>query len=471
VGKVEGTATAEIDATGLVVAPGFVDVHTHAEDIEKSPRGENFVRMGVTSIVLGNCGMSRVNLGEFFRQLEMLSFTPNVASLIGHGDVRSRAMGGQFSRPPTEAELAAMQQLVEQAMRDGAVGLSTGLIYLPGTFATTEELIALAKVAAAHDGIYASHQRNEGNTIYASLEEFFRIAREAGIRAQLSHIKISSKKMWGQSERVLAALEAARAQGLRITHDQYVYPASSTGLSQMIPDEAREGGLERYQQRLADPAQKAAIVAAMKERLSTTARGSYDFAIVASCKHDRSLEGLSVPAAAKKMRGSDDLDAQIEFLLDLHLRGGGSGVFYSMDERDLEKFLRHPHTMFASDSGVRLLGEGVPHPRGYGNNARVLATYVREKRVLTLGEAIRKMTSLPAEAFGLKDRGTLRVGAWADIVVLDPARVQDHATFDDPHHYATGFAHVLVNGVEVVRHDTHTDARPGRILRHGAAGR
>ena len=466
VGKVSGSATTEIDAAGLVVAPGFIDVHTHAEDIVKEPRGENFVRMGVTSIVLGNCGMSKVNLGAFFHQLEAMKFSPNVASLIGHGDVRSQAMGGSFSRPPTDAEIATMQSLIEQAMRDGAVGMSTGLIYLPGTFATTEELITMAKIVAAHDGIYASHMRNEGNLIRSALDELFRIARETGIRAEVSHLKISSKKLWGQAESVLAALDAARAEGLRITHDQYVYPASSTGLSQMIPDEAREGGIERYKERLADPVQKAAIVAEMKKKLSSAERTSYDYAVIASCKVDRSIEGLNIPAVAKKLRGSDDLDAQIEVILDLHLRGGASAVYFSMDERDLERFLRDPHTMFASDSGVRIPGEGVPHPRGNGNNARVLASYVREKQLIPIEEAIRKMTSLPATTFALEDRGVVRAGAWADLVVFDPAKVQDHATFTDPHHFATGFAHVFVNGVEVVKADAHTEARPGVILRH-----
>lgn len=466
VGKVSGSATAEIDAAGLVVAPGFIDVHTHAEDLEKAPRGENFVRMGVTSIVLGNCGMSKVNLGEFFQQLEAMTFTPNVASLIGHGDVRSRAMGGSFSRPPTDAEVATMATLVEQAMRDGAVGMSTGLIYLPGTFATTDELVALAKIAAAHGGIYASHMRNEGNLIRSALDELFHIARATGIRAEVSHLKISSKKMWGQADQVLAALDKARAEGLRITHDQYVYPASSTGLSQMIPDEAREGGMEKYRERLTDPAQKAGIVAEMKKKLSASTRTNYDYVIVASCKQDRSLEGLSIPAVARKLRGSDDVDAQIECILDLHLRGGASAVYFSMDERDLEQFLRDPHTMFASDSGVRIPGEGLPHPRGNGNNARVLASYVREKNLLPLEEAIRKMTSLPASTFALKDRGVVRAGAWADLVIFDPAKVQDHATFTDPHHFATGFAHVFVNGIGVVKDDAHTEARPGVILRH-----
>ena len=219
-------------------------------------------------------------------------------------------------------------------------------------------------------------------------------------------------------------------------------------------------------ERLADPAQKAAIVAEMKKKLSASARSSYDYAVIASCKVDRSIEGLNIPAVAKKLRGSDELDAQIEVILDLHQRGGASAVYFSMDERDLERFLRDPHTMFASDSGVRIAGEGVPHPRGNGNNARVLASYVREKKLISLEEAIRKMTSLPATTFSLEDRGVVRVGAWADLVIFDPAKVQDHATFTDPHHFATGFAHVFVNGIEVVKADAHTEARPGVILRH-----
>ena len=342
--------------------------------------------------------------------------------------------------------------------------MSTGLIYLPGTFAKTDELIALAKVAARYDGIYASHMRDEGKEILTSIEEVVRIAREAGIRAEISHIKLSGKSNWGHPEKVLAAIERARAEGLDITQDEYTYTASSTGISQLVPDTWREGG--KFKEHLANPRDKAALIAEMKERLKKGGRTDYSYAVIASYKHNPSLNGLNLRDAAKKWRGSGTLDTQIELILDIQEHGGASGIFHGISEQDLEVFLEHPNTMFASDSGVRKFQEGVPHPRGYGNNARVLSRYVRELHLLRLEDAVRRMTSLPAAAFRFKDRGLLREGAWADVVIFDPATVQDRATFEEPHQYATGFAWVLVNGVPVVKSDQHTGARPGRMLRH-----
>jgi N-acyl-D-amino-acid deacylase len=465
IGKVSGTATTEVDAKGLVVAPGFIDVHTHAENVASMPRAENFVRMGVTTIVTGNCGGSALNVAEFFRRIEEKTVSVNVATLIGHNTVRSNAMGGSFNRPPTDEELAKMKSLVEQAMKDGAVGISTGLIYLPGTFARTEEIIELAKVASANNGIYASHMRGEGTTILNSLNELFRIAREANVRAEISHIKLSGKSAWGRTAEVIAAIEKARAEGLDITQDQYVYTASSTGISQLIPASAREGGREKFLERINNPEEKAKIVAQMKETLQRGGRDSYDYAVIANYAADRSLNGKSIAEAAKVKRGSDSLDDQIELILEIEKTGGASGVFHGINEDDLQKFLQHPNTMIASDSGVRGFGEGVPHPRGYGNNARVLARYVRELKLLRLEDAIRRMTSLPATTFRLKDRGLLREGGWADIVTFDPEKVQDDATFNDPHHYATGITHVFVNGVAVVKDGEHTDAKPGKAIR------
>lgn len=467
VGAVTGTAAARIDARGRVVAPGFIDAHTHSDDlVEILPSSEHFLRMGVTSIVVGNCGGSNLDVGAFFRALEAKGVSPNVATLVGHNTVRRTAMGGTFSREPTPAEMAEMVRLVDRAMRDGAVGLSTGLIYLPGTYAKTDEIVALAKAVAPYDGIYASHMRSESAKIFEAIEELLTIAREAGVRAQLSHLKLSGERAWGQADKVLARLDRARAEGIRVKHDQYAYTASSTGISQLIPDEAFDGGREKFLERLADPTQKAAIVARMKANILGRGRMDYAYAVVASFRGDVTLNGLNIVEAARKLRGSDSLDDQIEVILEIQKRGGAQGVFHGMDENDLRTFMRHPLTMIASDSGERVFGKDVPHPRGYGNNARVLGRYVRELQVITLEDAVRKMTSLPAEHFQLRDRGALRPGAWADVVVFDPEAVSDPSTYKDPHHYAVGFEHVLVNGVPVIRDGAHTGAKPGRALRH-----
>lgn len=458
----------ELDVRGLVVTPGFIDVHTHAEDIEELPQGANFARMGVTTVVMGNCGSSVLNVGEFFTRLESTGLAINVATLIGHGTVRSKAMGGSFDRPPTAVELEQMRSMVGQAMKDGAVGISTGLIYLPGTFARTEELIEVAKVASAYDGIYASHMRSESDRILDSLAEVFRIAREAKMRAEVSHIKLAGKANWGRTEQVLAAIEAARASGLDITQDQYVYTASSTSIGTLIPDAAREGGRQKFIERIGRPAEKASIAAEMKQSLARRGVDSFAYAVIASYRHDPSCNGLNIVEAARKQLGGDSLDQQVEMILEIERNGGAQGVFHGMSESDLQNFSRHPNTMFASDSGVRKFKEGVPHPRGYGNNARVLSRYVRELKVLRLEEAVRRMTSLPAATFHLQNRGEIRTGNWADVVVFDPEKVRDNATFSDPHHYATGFRYVLVNGAVVVEDDHQSEARPGRPLRNVA---
>jgi N-acyl-D-amino-acid deacylase len=464
VGQVTGSAAREIDAGGMVLAPGFIDVHTHAEGVLKHPDAENFLRMGVTTLVLGNCGSSELKVGPYFRKLEAEKISPNVATLVGHGTIRGKAMGGSFDRPPTAAEIARMKSLVGQAMSDGAVGMSTGLIYLPGTFATTEEIVELAKVIAPYGGIYTSHMRDEGEKITNSLEEVFRVAREAGVRAEVSHLKLSGPANWGNAAAVLELIGQARAEGLRITQDQYAYTASSTELAQLIPSEAREGG--KFAKRISDPAQKQKIIADMKSQLKRRGSPDFSYAVIASCKSDPSLNGLNVAQAAKKRLGSDSLDNQIELTLQIEKAGGAAAVFHGMSEEDLECFMRNTNTMVAADSSVRIFGEAVPHPRGYGNNARILGQYVRKKKVLTLEDAIRKMTSLPAATFQFSERGQIRPGYWADLVVFDPEKVRDNATYNDPHHYATGFKYVLVNGVVVVEDDHKTGARPGMVLRH-----
>lgn len=485
IGVVDGQAKTEIDATGLIVAPGFIDVHTHADELGSSrrtgsgtnsepsfeswqQRAENFLRMGVTTVVVGNCGGSALDVGKFFENVARNKISINACTLIGHNTVREKAMGGSFDRPPTPEELAKMKRFVDQAMKDGAVGLSTGLIYLPGVFSKSEEIVELAKIASSYGGIYASHMRHEDSQIYAALDEVFRVAREARIRAEVSHIKLAGERSWHQADKVLAYIEKARAEGLDITQDQYAYTASSTTMRQLIPDEAFDGGKKTFMEIIGDPVKKAKLVADMKKKLDQRGRQDYAYAVIASYRHDKSLNGLNIMQAAKKVRGSDSLDDQIEFIIEMEKNGSASGVFHGMNEEDLALFMKHPNTMVASDSGLRKLGEGVPHPRGYGNNARVLGRYVRELKVLRLEDAIRKMSSLPANTFQLKGRGELREGNWADIVLFDPEKITDPASYNDPHHYATGIPHVLVNGVPVIRDSEYTSAKPGMGLRHAA---
>lgn len=471
VGSLQGTGRTEIDASNRIVAPGFIDVHTHSEEIADLPNAENFLRMGVTTIVTGNCGTSKLDIGAFFRELAATPVSINVASLIGHNTVRFQVMGGSFARPPNAAELQQMRDLVDRAMRDGAVGFSTGLIYLPGTFAKTEELVELAKVASAHGGLYASHMRYENSRIREALDEVVRIAREAHIPAEVSHIKLSTPAAWGRADEIIAYLDNARAQGIALTHDEYVYTASSTSISSRIPEAALEGGTERFLARIADPALKAGYVAEMKAGLKRNQQPDFSFAVIANCKANPRLNGLTIPQAAKMLRGGDGMDDQIETIFDIEKMGGASAVFHGMSEPDLQQFLRLPQTMVASDAGPRKFGEAVPHPRGYGNNARILGRYVRELHVLTLPEAVRKMTSLPARTFHLAGRGELRPGFAADVAVFDPATVNDPSSYSDPHHYATGFSDVLVNGTPVIRSGAFTSARAGQPVRRAPSSR
>jgi len=454
-----------IDARGMVVAPGFIDVHTHAENILYLPKAENFLRMGVTTLILGNCGSSKLNLADFFINLSEKGFSPNIASLIGHGTVRKQVMGGSIRRPPDARELAQMKQYIEKGMVDGALGMSTGLIYLPGTFAKTEEIVELSKTVAAHKGIYVSHMRSEGTNIFKAVDEACLIGAQAKLPVHISHLKLAGKPMWGKHPQLLSFLNAARKKGLKLTHDQYAYTASSTSLRQLLPDDMVAGGAAAFARRISDKTQRNETLNWMKSRLFARKRNDYSYAVIAYHKKDTRYNGLSVVEAARLRYGQNTLNHQISLIFEIEINGGASAVFHGMSEADARAFLADPYTMFASDSSVRAFNKGVPHPRGYGNAARFLGYYARDQKQLKLEEAIRKMTSLPARTFQLKSRGMLKVGYAADVVVFDPKKIRNNATFKLPHAYSTGFKHVIVNGQIVVENDRHNGAGPGQIIR------
>ena len=471
IGRLDEAAAARVlDVRGLVVAPGFIDVHAHVESgLPRRPTADNFVLDGVTTLVTGNCGGSETDLPRFFGELRAGGISPNLATLIGHNSVRREAMGTE-ERDPTPEELAKMEALVEQAMRAGAVGLSTGLIYVPGTYAKTAEVVALARVAARHGGVYASHIRSEGDQVFAAIEEAVDVGRQARLPVQISHFKVSNKKLWGQSTKTIAQVDRARAGGLDVTVDQYPYTASSTNLGTLLPSWALAGGAEAVSRRLLDPAMRAKIAREMKDHIRRrNGRKRLDYAVVASCSWDRARDGKSIARINEEAGRRRRLEDEIETVLEMVERGGAQMVYHSMDERDVERILRVPYAMVASDAGVVEPGVGVPHPRAYGTNARVLGRYVREMKVLRLEEAIRKMTSLPAQRFGLGDRGLVRPGMWADLAVFDEATVADRATYEAPHAAATGFRYVLVNGEVVVEDGAHVGARPGQVLLGPAA--
>lgn len=458
------TATRTIDARGQILAPGFIDVHTHVESIYNLPTAENFVRMGVTTLVTGNCGGSTTEVAEFLGRMNKEPLAVNLATLIGHGAVRRKAMGLD-DRAPTPEELKQMESIVEQAMKDGAVGLSTGLIYVPGTYAKTDEVVALARVAAKYHGIYATHMRNEGDKVADAIRESILIGEQAGLPVDISHFKISNKKMWGQTPMTLGLVREARARGLAVTVDQYAYTASSTSLDSRLPAWLRAGGLDESKKRLADEATRERVFKEMKDTLKKSGFKDYSYAVVASYRPDKSFNGKSIAEITKQVKSKSDVTSQIEQILEMYEAGGASMVYHSMGEDDVKRIMQEPFTMIASDAGVRQLDDSVPHPRGYGNNARVLGRYVRELKLISLEDAIRKMTSLPAQTFGFRDRGLIHEGLAADLLMFDENTIIDQATFDKPHQFPLGISYVIVNGTPVLENNQMTSARSGVALR------
>jgi len=468
IGRIDPARAARIiEAKGLIVAPGFIDVHTHIEGgIQEFPKAENFVRMGVTSVVTGNCGASILKLGEWFSSLESNGISINVASLVGHNAVRRSGMGGEFDRQPTPEELTRMQEIVEKAMNEGAVGFSTGLEHVPGTYAKTDELVALAKVAASHGGIYTSHMRNEGNDVEKSIQEALTVGAQAGCPVEISHFKISSKKRWGASAATIKMVADARARGEQVTVDQYMYPAASTGIGILFPSSLFDGGNDKAKEKLAQPEIRTKVVREIIAKAKTEGFNDLSFAYIASHRANPAFNGKNLKEIAESVRGKDRVEDQAEQAIDILLAGGAQLVLQKMSESDVERIIRQPFTMVASDAGIPdIAGDGVPHPRGFGNNARLLASYVREKQLVGLEEGVRKMTSLPAQTFKLWDRGILRPGMAADIVVFNEKTIADRATFTQPKQFPVGIEFVLVNGVVVIEKGNHTGAKPGRALR------
>lgn len=462
-------APKELDATGLIVAPGFIDVHTHIEGDEvKNPQATNFILDGVTTVVTGNCGSSMADLKTYFARLDSLKLSINVASLIGHNDVRKEVMG-RAKRDPTTDELNRMKLLVEQAMKDGAVGLSTGLIYIPGTYTKTEEIIELAKVAAHYNGIYASHMRNEGDSVVQAIQEAIRVGKDAGIPVEISHFKIGGQQNWGRSKETLPLVINARNEGLDVTIDQYPYTASSTSLSTLLPDEILADGQDSINARLRDPAIRNYVKKEMIKSLEKRKLKHFSYAMIAYYKADTTLNGKSIEQANLSRGHKHSKDAEAETIVEMMEEGGAGMVFHGMSEDDVVNIMRYPYNMFASDASIRMFKEGAPHPRGYGTNARVLAKYVRDEKIISLEEAIRRMTSLPAQKFQLKDRGLLKEGYAADIVVFDENKVQDMSTFESPHQYSVGFKYVFVNGNITVDNGVHNGTRGGAILKGAGA--
>jgi dihydroorotase/N-acyl-D-amino-acid deacylase len=459
------TASAEVDAKGLVVAPGFLDIHTHARrGIFTVPTAENYVRQGVTTLMEGNDGSSPIPLGPFLDKVAGTRIAVNFGSFAGQGSIRQEVTGLE-NRKATPDEIAKMVELTRQAMRDGAFGLSTGLYYVPGNYTPTEEVIALARTAGEMGGMHISHMRDEAAHLLDSVRETIRIGEEGHLPTQITHHKVIGAANWGQSVETLALVEAARARGVDVTIDQYPYTASSTGTNALLPQWSQAGGRAVMLKRLSD----AEVRARIKQWIVMMIRddrggGDPKNVVMARCDFDESLAGKSLARITDEHGKTPNFENAAETVLWITEKGGCSAVYHAIDEADVERILRYPFTMIGSDGEVPVFGQAAPHPRSYGTFARVLGRDVREKHTITLEDAIHRMTGLTAARLKLFDRGLLRPGMKADLAIFDPAAIADKATFEMPHQYAEGVRHVIVNGKAVLRDGKITSARPGVVL-------
>jgi len=486
----------EVDVKGMAVAPGFVNMMCWAnESLIHDGRSQSDIRQGVTLEVLGE-GESMgpltgpmkaqlikqqgdikyqiewTTLGEYLNYLEKRGVSPNVASFIGAATPRIAVMG-ENDRAPAPEELEKMRAIVRQAMEEGAVGIASSLIYPPGSFAKTGELIALAKVVAGYDGLYISHLRSEGSQLVEAVGELLRIAREANVRSEIYHLKAAGRPNWPLLDKVIERVEQARASGLTITADMYTYPAGATGLTASMPPWVQDGGFDAMLKRLKDPATRRRIVREMRrdskewENMYLGA-GTPDNILLVEFKSEK-LKPLTAKTLGDvaRMRGKPPEETAMDLILEDESRIGT--VYFTQSEEHLKRKIALPWVTFCSDS-PSLAPEGVflkssVHPRAYGSFARLLGKYVRDEKVIPLAEAIRRLAALPAQTLKVEGRGMLRPGYFADVVVFDPASIRDHATFEKPHQYATGMRHVFVNGVQVLKEGEHTGAKPGRFVK------
>jgi N-acyl-D-amino-acid deacylase len=492
-----GTARARtvIDATGLAVTPGFINMLSWStESLLEDGRSQSEIRQGVTLEVFGEgWSMGPLNdsmkhemvaqqgdiqfdvawttLNEYLEHLVSRGIAPNVASFVGATTVRIHLLGHE-DRPPTAAELDSMKALVRGAMEDGALGVGSSLIYAPAFYAQTDELIELTRVAAEYGGMYISHMRSEGNRLLEAVDELITIAREAGLPAEIYHLKAAGGDNWGKMDEVIEKVEGARAEGLAITADMYTYPAGATGLDAAMPPWVQEGGYEAWAARLRDPAVRNRVAREMRtpsdewENLLLGAGPEQTLLVGFKSDSLKPLTGQSLAEVART-RGTSPEEAAMDLVVADGSRVGT--VYFLMSEENIRKQIQVPWVSFGSDAGSQA-PEGAfllsnPHPRAYGTFARLLGRYVRDEQLIPLEEAVRRLTSLPAENLKLKRRGSLAPGYYADVVIFDPATVQDHATFDQPHQYATGVRHVFVNGTQVLADGEHTGALPGRVVR------
>ena len=461
-------AARTIEATGKIVSPGFIDMHAHLDPLMQLLGAESAVRQGVTFALGGPDGGSPLPLGRYMDSLTSRGIGINVGYLVGHNTVKQRVMG-TVSRAPTPDEMQRMKTLIAEGMRDGAFGISTGLRYLPGNFSKIEEVIELSRVAADSGGIYTSHLREEGLGLFEGVAEAITIARDAKIPVVLTHHKAVGPQMWGKSTRTLAMVDSARRIGLDVMVDVYPYTATSTGLGVLIPTWAFDGGDSSFVRRVKDPAIRDSIKKGVVELLLTD-RGGGDISRVqfSNVRWQPALNGKTLADWAKQRGMAPTPENGAELVIEGQLNGGASMIYHVLDEADVQRILKHPQAMIGSDGRLARYGDASsPHPRAYGTFPRVLGRYARDLKIFPLETAVYKMTGQSAARLKLNDRGLLKPGNFADVVVFDPSRVADKSTFEQPHQYSVGIDYVFVNGVAAVDAGRFTDSRAGRVLKRG----